>query len=218
VTPPGVVVVQVLDGVPLDDVEDEHTLRKQFYFSQCINFGGGDAYEADGRGGDDPGELPEEEGIVADHVLDAVVEAVDAERPRDGDALEEDEEEQAEAAYGVRVEQLEHVHAALRTHRFNIKLLNMHYYILEFYWRQMHDKKFVKKKIVWEGKFEFDVQNKITHVCDAGEADQVREDANERDEQLLTTTQQLRVFVHHGSNETFHCTELEIKLKHDLVR
>lgn len=85
------------------------------------------SYKADSRGGDDPGELPEEEWIVADHVLDAVVEAVDAERPWDGDALEEDQEEQTEAAHGVRVKQLEHVHAALGTQKSQLKVCNISY-------------------------------------------------------------------------------------------
>lgn len=70
-------------------------------------------YEADTRRGHNPAELPPGHRVVADHVLDAVVESLDAVAPRDRDALEEDEEEQTEPTDCVRVEDLEHVHAAL---------------------------------------------------------------------------------------------------------
>lgn len=50
-------------------------------------------YNADNRGCKGPAELPHPQGVVADHFLDAVVEAVDAEGPGYGDALEEDEKE-----------------------------------------------------------------------------------------------------------------------------
>jgi len=76
---------------------------------------------------------------------------------------------------------LEHVHAALQT----------------------------LKKVTKFLLFQIEKQNGA-HVCDAGEADEVREDANQRDEQFLTTTQQLGVFVHHCCDETFHCTELQL--------
>lgn len=64
-------------------------------------------------GGNDPAELPPSDGIVADHFLDAIVETIDAEAPADGDALEEDEEQQAESRDGIGIEDLEDVHAAL---------------------------------------------------------------------------------------------------------
>ena len=70
-------------------------------------------YDANRGRGDDPAELPPVDRIVADHVAYAVVEAIDAEGPADGDALEEDEEEQAEARHGVGVQDLEDVHTAL---------------------------------------------------------------------------------------------------------
>lgn len=49
-------------------------------------------HDADAGSGEDPAELPPYEGVVADHVADAIVEAAHTESPADGDALEEDEE------------------------------------------------------------------------------------------------------------------------------
>lgn len=126
--------------------------------SLCKSHGG--AYEADERSRDDPAELPPSDGIVTDHVLDAVVEAAHAEGPGDGNALEEDEEQQAEAGHGVRVEDLEDVHAALR---------------------------------------------------DARDADQVRDDADDRDEDLLAPAEQVGPLVHHGRDEAFHGAELAVQ-------
>lgn len=70
-------------------------------------------YNANQRCGDGPAELPPHKGIIPYHVPEGVVESVDAERPAYRDALEEDQEEKAEARHGVRVEDLEDVHAAL---------------------------------------------------------------------------------------------------------
>lgn len=80
-------------------------------------------YNANSRRKSDPAELPPDGGVVADHFLDAVVEAVDTERPRDGDALEEYQEEQAEPGDGVRVENLEHVHSTLEVFK-KLTMLN----------------------------------------------------------------------------------------------
>lgn len=60
-------------------------------------------YKADARSGEHPAELPPNHRVVSNHVFDAVVESLDAVAPRDGDALEEDEEEQTEPGHGVRV-------------------------------------------------------------------------------------------------------------------
>lgn len=70
-------------------------------------------HEADARSGEHPAELPPDHWVVSNHVFDAVVESLDAVAPRDGDALEEDEEEKAEAGDGVRIQDLEHEHSAL---------------------------------------------------------------------------------------------------------
>lgn len=62
---------------------------------------------------EDPAELPPAHWVVADHVLDSIVESLDSVAPRDRDALEEDQEEKTEPTDGVRVEDLERVHPAL---------------------------------------------------------------------------------------------------------
>lgn len=72
------------------------------------------SYQTDRRRRKHPAEFPPAHGIVSNHVLNSIVESLNAKAPRDGDALEEDEEEQTPAADSVRVENLEHVHAALR--------------------------------------------------------------------------------------------------------
>lgn len=72
---------------------------------------------------DDPAELPPSYGVVADHVLDAIIEAAYAEGPRDGDALEEDQEQETEAGHCIGVEDLEHVHSTLE----KISFLNPHF-------------------------------------------------------------------------------------------
>lgn len=65
------------------------------------------------RRGNEPAEFPPDHGVVAYHLLDAIVEAVNPVRPGDGDTLEEDEEQQTETAHSVRIQYLEHVHTAL---------------------------------------------------------------------------------------------------------
>ena len=60
-----------------------------------------------------PTHFPESARIVADHVLDVLVEALIAVTPRHGNALEEHEREQRPAARRIRVEYVEYVDAAL---------------------------------------------------------------------------------------------------------
>lgn len=60
-----------------------------------------------------PAEFPEAHRIVSNHFFDAVVESIDAKRPRNRHTLEEDEEKQAKAADRVRVKYLEDIHSAL---------------------------------------------------------------------------------------------------------
>lgn len=52
-------------------------------------------HKADGGGDEHPAQLPPEEGVVSDHLLDVVVPLVGAVAPADGDALEHDEEDEA---------------------------------------------------------------------------------------------------------------------------
>lgn len=70
-------------------------------------------YNAYNRGGEGPADLPADPGVVADHLLDAIIEPVYTEGPGHSDALEEYEEQEWEATYRVRVQYLEYVHAAL---------------------------------------------------------------------------------------------------------
>lgn len=70
-------------------------------------------YNADGGRESNPAELPPDGRIVADHLLDPVVETADAKGPGYGDAFEEDQEQQTETGYCVRVQDLEDVHATL---------------------------------------------------------------------------------------------------------
>lgn len=62
---------------------------------------------------DAPAELEPTSWVVSNHVLNAVIETVHPETPRNGDALEEDEPKENQIAAGVAVEKLENVHAAL---------------------------------------------------------------------------------------------------------
>ena len=71
------------------------------------------ADRADERREEEPAEFEPAAGTEAEHVVEAVVEAVDAVGPRHGDALEEDDPQQHHVAARVRVEQLEHEHSAL---------------------------------------------------------------------------------------------------------
>lgn len=74
-------------------------------------------YTTDEWGCEAPAEFPEAHWIVANHLFDAVVESVDSECPWNGYAFEKDEEEQAETADRIRVQNLEDIHSALlRTH------------------------------------------------------------------------------------------------------
>lgn len=98
VRPPRVLVVHILDRLPLHQVEDEDA-------------------DTDSRRKSDPAELPPDGRVIANHLLDAIVEAVHAKRPGYGDTFEEDQEQQAEAGDSVRVEDLEDVHATLRNTR-----------------------------------------------------------------------------------------------------
>lgn len=70
-------------------------------------------HNADSRRKSDPAELPPDSRVVADHLLDTIVEAVHTKRPGYGDALEEDQEQQTEAGDSIRVEDLEDVHTTL---------------------------------------------------------------------------------------------------------
>ncbi len=63
---------------------------------------------------DAPAELEPTSWVVSNHVLNAVIETVHPETPRNGDALEEDEPKENQIAAGVAVEKLENVHAALK--------------------------------------------------------------------------------------------------------
>lgn len=71
-------------------------------------------YDANEGTGEDPAEFPPSHWIVTDHFFDSIVESVDSKRPRNGDALEEYEEEQTKTAHGVGVQDLEDVHATLQ--------------------------------------------------------------------------------------------------------
>lgn len=71
-------------------------------------------YNTNGWCKSNPAELPPNSGIIANHLLDAIVETVHSERPGYRNALEEDQEQQTEARHGVGVQDLEYVHTALR--------------------------------------------------------------------------------------------------------
>lgn len=105
-------IIQILNRCPLHDVKNKDALfsKKIVDMSKRSLRATYDAYK---WGGDGPAELPPLHWVIPDHIPDAVVKSVDAESPRDGDALEENEEEQTKPADGVGVENLEHVHATL---------------------------------------------------------------------------------------------------------
>lgn len=60
-----------------------------------------------------PAEFPPTNWIVANHVLDTIIESVTTECPRNGNTFKEDHEEQTETTHSVWIENLEHVHSAL---------------------------------------------------------------------------------------------------------
>jgi hypothetical protein len=93
-TPPWVLIVQVLDWSPLHKVEEKYSHTDEW----CC---------------DGPTKLPEHEWIVSDHVFDAVVKAIYSECPRNSGAFKEDQEQQAEATDSIRIEDLEDVHSTL---------------------------------------------------------------------------------------------------------
>jgi hypothetical protein len=70
-------------------------------------------YHTDEWCSDGPAEFPEHEWVIANHVFDSIVESIYPECPRNGNALEEYQEEETEAAHCVRIEDLENVHSAL---------------------------------------------------------------------------------------------------------
>lgn len=70
-------------------------------------------HNTDRRSRDNPAELPPRQRVIADHVLNTVVETIHSERPRYRNALEEHQEQQTETTHSVWVQNLEHVHTTL---------------------------------------------------------------------------------------------------------
>lgn len=62
----------------------------------------------------DPAQLPPYTRLVANHLLDVVVELVHTVAPGYGDALKEDQEEQTHPTGRVVVEEFEHIDSTLR--------------------------------------------------------------------------------------------------------
>lgn len=79
-------------------------------------------YHTDEWRRDGPTHLPEHEWIVANHVFDAIIEAIYSECPWNSNAFKEDQEQQAEATDSIWIEDLEHIHSTLE-HVFKYKPL-----------------------------------------------------------------------------------------------
>ncbi len=93
------------------------------------------ADRADERREEEPAEFEPAAGTEAEHVVEAVVEAVDAEDPRDGHRLEEDDPQQHQVAAAEHVEQLEHVHATLHRRPFHGRVIIIdHCVAIDAYW------------------------------------------------------------------------------------
>ena len=60
-------------------------------------------YHTNERCGKTPAELEPTGRVVADHVFESIIKAIDAESPRNGDALEEDEPQEDQVAASVTV-------------------------------------------------------------------------------------------------------------------
>lgn len=197
VRPPRVLVAQVRDRRPLHDVKDEDALwynhnnisnnKTTNYGKRVVFLARGNTYETDGGSGDGPAELPPLGRVVADHVLDAVVEPIHAERPRDRNALEEDEEQQTEAGHRVRIEDLENVHSAL---------LGENIYFLFYEPRRKRRRRRRGMQI---------------YLRNAREPDQVADGTNDCDKDLLATAQQLRPLIDDGRDEALHRAELRVQ-------
>lgn len=116
--PPWERIVQVFDRRKLHKIEDENALKfsaKSFTnLQQQTHL---KTHETNARSSEDPAELPPAHWVVTNHVLDTVVESLDAEAPRNWNALEKDQEKKTKTADSIRVEDLEDVHATLRDAR-----------------------------------------------------------------------------------------------------
>lgn len=80
-SPPWKLVVQVLDGCPLHNVEDENALKarksaKKSFKNTKI------PYKADGRRREAPAELPPSNRVVPNHVFNTIIESLNAKAPR----------------------------------------------------------------------------------------------------------------------------------------
>lgn len=163
-TPPRIVVIQVSQRCELGQVENENTLWKCVQNGSSVSFNTEriefETYDADEWSGDNPAKFKPASGIVANHILDAIKEAVHSKTPWYGDALEENEPKEDEIAASVAVEQLEHVHSALMD---QIKSLD----------------------VLQPGKKPL----KIANLSNAGESDDKRDETDHGDKDLFTSTE-----------------------------
>lgn len=104
----------------MEDVRRHLSKAKIVHTKSSSRIGRQQSYHADSRCGDRPANLPPEARIVTYHVPYAIIKSIHTERPRHRDALEEHQEEQAESADGVCVQQLEHVHPTLGFNSLNV--------------------------------------------------------------------------------------------------
>lgn len=81
-------------------------------------------HKANSRRWETPAELPPSNWVIPNHVFNAIIESLNAKAPRHWNALKEDQEQQAEAADSVWIEDLEHVHSALSDTRESHQVAN----------------------------------------------------------------------------------------------
>lgn len=133
--PPRILVIQILYRCPLHQVEEKYALvssnssfilqvylyRNRERGRRNTVIGNSDiqiyrytyTYDANHRRSHSPAKFPPHEGIISNHVAQSIIETVHAKCPANRYTLEKDEEEKTKSGDGVRVEDLEDVHATL---------------------------------------------------------------------------------------------------------
>lgn len=167
-------------------------------------------YNTNSRREANPAKLPPNSRIVANHFLDAIIEPVHPKGPRDGDTFEEDQEQQTETRHSVRIENLEHVHTTLKTKDRDIEILCFcHNKVSLLYYRIMHS--IFRSNHTMISSFECIKMPITTYLRYTRQANQIRNETNNCNEDFLPSSQQFRPFVDNGRDEAFHSTKLTVQ-------
>jgi len=83
-------------------------------------------YSHDSRCEENPADVEEGGGLMADHLLDAVAEAPSTEDPRYGYGLEEDQKQHRHPARRVIIQYLEDINTALNQFQYHFNQTTLH--------------------------------------------------------------------------------------------